>query len=95
MVIACAAVTPSAHAGDVLKPYVLLDLDTSSSMQNATGFGPPSCVGSTDSRLAHAKCAINNIANSYGDMVLGLARFRQSTTDMNPADGPLAALVTP
>ena len=76
-----------AEAGDPVKPYVLLELDTSSSMQAATGFGPPSCPGSTDSRLGHAKCAINNIANSFGDMVLGLVRFRQSTTDMNPADG--------
>ncbi len=76
-----------AHAGEALKPYVLLELDTSSSMQTATGFGPPSCAGSTDSRLGHAKCAINNIANSYGDMVLGLVRFRQSTVDNNPADG--------
>jgi MYXO-CTERM domain-containing protein len=76
-----------ADAGDPLKPYVVLQLDTSSSMQNATGFGPPSCAGSSDTRLHHAKCAINNIANAYGDMVLALARFRQSTTDNTPADG--------
>ena len=76
-----------AEAGDPLKPYVVLQLDTSSSMQNATGFGPPSCPGSVDTRLSHAKCAINNIANSSGDLVLALARFRQSTNDVNPADG--------
>ncbi|HVV81497.1 MAG TPA: MopE-related protein [Kofleriaceae bacterium] len=76
-----------ADAGDPLKPYVLLMLDTSGSMvNNATGFGPPSCGGS-DTRLDHAKCAINHIANSYGDLVLGLSRFRQTTTDNTPANG--------
>ena len=76
-----------AHADEALKPYVLLELDTSSSMQTATGFGPPSCAGSTDSRLGHAKCAINNIANSYGDMVLGLGRFRETSNDNDASNG--------
>jgi Putative metal-binding motif len=66
-----------AYAGDPLKPYVVLILDTSGSMDTATGSGPPSC-GGTDSKLNHAKCAINQISNSYGDMVLGLARFRET-----------------
>jgi Putative metal-binding motif len=67
----------TAYAGDPLKPYVVLVLDTSGSMDAATGAGPPSC-GGTDSRINHAKCAINQIANSYGDLVLGLARFRET-----------------
>jgi Putative metal-binding motif len=66
-----------AYAGDALKPYVVLILDTSGSMNSATGSGPPSC-GGTDSKLNHAKCAINQISNSYGDMVLGLARYRET-----------------
>jgi len=60
----------------VLKPYVVLILDTSGSMSNATGSGPPSC-GGADSKLNHARCAINNIANSYGDMVFAFGRFRE------------------
>jgi len=72
-----------ANAGDPLKPYVVLVLDTSGSMvctsagcgSNPTGSGPPSC-GGIDSKLDHAKCAINNIVNSYGDMVFALGRFR-------------------
>ena len=88
LVLALVLVAPPAHAGDPLKPYVFLVVDTSGSMiDNATGFGPPSCTGAVDTRLDHAKCAINNIANSYGDMVLGLGRFRESTTDTNPANG--------
>ena len=75
--------TSTAHAqDDVLKPYVVLILDTSGSMvctgsgcANPTGSGPPSC-GGVDNRLNHAKCAINNIVNSFGDMVFALGRFR-------------------
>jgi len=70
----------SAHAGqnDVLKPYVVLILDTSGSMLDPTNSGPPSC-GGPDSKLNHARCAINNIVNSYGDMVFAFARFREQT----------------
>ena len=64
-----------ASAQAVLKPYVQLILDTSGSMNQATGNGPPSC-GGVDSKLTHAKCAIRNIANSYGDIEFALARFR-------------------
>jgi hypothetical protein len=68
----------TAHAqGTALKPYVVLVLDTSGSMGGATGSGPPSC-GGTDTKLDHARCAINNIANSYGDIVFGLGEFRSS-----------------
>ena len=71
---------PTAHAEDVLKPYVFMILDTSGSMiltstGNPTGAGPPTC-GGIDNKLDHAKCAINKIVNSYGDMVFGLSRFR-------------------
>jgi hypothetical protein len=69
----------SAHANsNVLKPYVVLILDTSGSMLDATGSGPPSC-GGPDTKLNHARCAINNITNSYGDMVFAFARFREQT----------------
>ena len=68
-----------AYAGDPLKPYVVLILDTSGSMNAPTGSGPPSC-GGNDTRLEHATCAINRIVNSYGDMVFALGRFRETTT---------------
>src|ERR1041385_2395471 len=71
--------TSSAQAqNDVLKPYVVLILDTSGSMTGATGAGPTSC-GKVDNRINHAVCAINSIVNSYGDMVFSLARFREVT----------------
>ncbi|MGE3547960.1 MAG: VWA domain-containing protein, partial [Kofleriaceae bacterium] len=69
----------TAWAGDPLKPYVVLMVDTSGSMNSATGSGPPSCGGS-DTRLNHARCAINRIVNSYGDMVFALGRFRMTNS---------------
>jgi hypothetical protein len=79
-----------ARAGDPLKPYVVLVLDTSGSMGSSTslgggptGAGPTSC-GTSDNKLNHAKCAINKIANSYGDMVFSLARFRTDTGGTPP-----------
>ncbi|HEY5925817.1 MAG TPA: MopE-related protein [Kofleriaceae bacterium] len=77
--------TSTAHAqNDVLKPYVVLILDTSGSMATVTGSGPTSC-GKTDNRINHAVCAINNIVNSYGDMVFSLAKFRE-TASGSPGD---------
>ncbi|MBL9020464.1 MAG: hypothetical protein JNL83_40140 [Myxococcales bacterium] len=69
--------TSNAWAGDPLKPYVVMILDTSGSMTSSTGAGSPSC-GGPDNRLNHARCAINKIVNSYGDMVFALGRFRET-----------------
>ena len=71
-------------SGEPLKPYVVLALDTSGSMNMATGVGPPSC-GGADTRLNHARCAINNIVNSYGDMVFALGRFRMTMSGTYPS----------
>ncbi|HUS30996.1 MAG TPA: MopE-related protein [Kofleriaceae bacterium] len=48
-------------------------------MDDVTGSGPTSC-GKVDNKINHAVCAINNIVNSYGDMVFSLARFRETTS---------------
>lgn len=77
LVIAAPGVS-HAQGSEPLKPYVVLAFDTSGSMSSSTGSGPPSC-GGNDTRLDHARCAVNNIVNSYGEMVFALARFR--TTD--------------
>ena len=63
-----------------LKSHVLVIADTSGSMSTATGAGPAGCAGAGDSRLDLEKCAINDMANNYGDVVLGLSRLRQTTT---------------
>jgi hypothetical protein len=72
----------SAGSATTVKPYIVFILDVSGSMTDATGFGPPSC-SNTDTKMDHAKCAIQKIANSYGDMVLALARFRVTTGSDN------------
>ena len=41
--------------------------------------GGETCVAPADNKLNHAKCAIQSIANSYGDMVLALSRFRSTS----------------
>jgi uncharacterized protein (TIGR03382 family) len=80
----CSIAPTEARAGDPLKPYVVLALDTSGSMGGATGSGPPSC-GGADTRLNHARCAINRIVNSYGDMVFALGRFRMADSGTYPS----------
>src|SRR5438094_8393090 len=64
-------------APNALKPFIVLDLDTSGSMQDPTGSGPPTC-GGPDTKLNHARCAISNIIASYGDIVIALSRFRMT-----------------
>ncbi len=68
-----------AQASEPLKPYVVFMLDTSGSMTNGVPAGtpPPSC-GGANNRINHARCAINKIVNSYGDMVFALGRFRET-----------------
>src|SRR5262245_27167973 len=75
--LALIARAPEAAAApnDPLKPYIVLALDTSGSMDEATNSGPPSC-GGTDTKLNHARCAISNIVDSYGDIEFALGRFR-------------------
>ena len=74
----------AAAPNDPLKPYIVLTLDTSGSMDTATGSGPPSC-GGTDTRLNHARCAISNIVDSYGDIVFALGRFRMTMSGTTTA----------
>jgi hypothetical protein len=76
-----------------LKPYVVFVLDTSGSMGpdtgsggGPTGAGPTSC-GTSDTKLNHAKCALYNIVNSYGDMVFALGRFRMAMSGTPDSNG--------
>ncbi|MBK9072699.1 MAG: hypothetical protein IPL79_17115 [Myxococcales bacterium] len=71
--------TPAAADTEV-KPYVLLIVDTSGSMGSSTNAGVASCPGSSSSKLDHAKCAIQRVAYSYAEMILGLGIYRQAPT---------------
>ncbi len=69
-----------AQQQEQIRPYVLLIVDTSGSMtSNGTGNGVPSC-GGVDTRFDHAKCAIQNLVNTHGDVDFGLARFSHATS---------------
>ena len=76
----------TAQTGEPVKPYIVLSVDVSGSMDGDTGSGPPSC-GGPDTRMHHANCAIQNIVSGYGDMVMALGRFRQTSTDNNCGNG--------
>jgi hypothetical protein len=75
---------PTHAAGaTALKPYIVLILDVSGSMLQPTGSGPPTCAGANgqllaDTKLNHARCAVQNIVNSYGDIVFAFARFHEN-----------------
>ena len=66
LVVAVALAAPqSAHAqiGNPVKPHIVFIVDVSGSMDTSTGFGSPSCtIG--DTRINHAKCAIQDIVNA-------------------------------
>jgi len=85
----------AAEAQGTLKPFMLFIVDNSGSMNGNTGFGPASCAGSGNTRMDHAKCAVQNIANSYGDMVMALARFRITTAGTACTDGCDAGAASP
>ena len=76
-----------AEPGEPVKPYMLFIMDVSGSMTGTSNTGgPESCSGGL-TRIEHAKCAFQQIANGYGDVLLSLGRFRQTTTDNDCTDG--------
>ena len=58
-----------------IKPYVLVIFDISGSMDASTGQGPSSC-GGEDTRIDHAKCAVQQVVDAYADIQFGMGRFR-------------------
>src|SRR6185503_4934879 len=74
-------------AAEVLDPYVFLVVDSSGSLNTTTGFGAPACPGALDTRLDHIKCAVAAASAEHGAVVLGLGRFRLTTTDAVCTDG--------
>ena len=62
----------------LLKPYVVMVVDTSGSMADAVIPATTPTCGGTTSKLDHARCAVNTIANGDGDIVFALGRYRQT-----------------
>lgn len=57
--------------------------------------GTETCVAAADNKLNHAKCAIHSIANSFGDMVLALARFRTTSGGSISGEFPAGCTSSP
>jgi hypothetical protein len=70
---------PAIAQGDAVKPYLLVIVDNSGSMDNSTGAGSNSC-GQPQTRLSDAKCVLQRIIDGYGDVVFGLARYLDDCT---------------
>ena len=73
----------SAQAQEQIKPKVLLIFDTSGSMNSSTGQGSSSC-GGADTRIDHAKCAIQQVVDAHADIQFSMGRFRPD----EPAGAP-------
>jgi hypothetical protein len=71
-----------AQSSDTVKPYIVLTLDVSGSMNDPVAGPPEPCSGGV-SKFDHARCAIQNLANTHGDVVFALARFRQTCSSCN------------
>jgi Putative metal-binding motif len=53
------------------------------------------CVAPPDQKFFHAKCAIGNIANSYGDIVFALARYRANLGGAVSGEFPAGCTAAP
>ncbi|MDI1450291.1 thrombospondin type 3 repeat-containing protein [Polyangium sp. 6x1] len=66
------------------KPYFLIVVDSSSAMTASVtqgGAAVPNSCGYPTTRIGHAKCAVKNTIQAYGDQVsFGLAAFARGTT---------------
>ncbi len=65
--------------GEPVKPYLLFIMDTSGSMTWAVNDNSLNSCNNTNVRLDHAKCAFQRITNGFGELILGLGKFRQSS----------------
>jgi uncharacterized protein (TIGR03382 family) len=87
LIVVTTTTKAQAQSNEPIKPYVVLVMDVSGSMADPVTSGPPSCPGGAANKLDHAKCAVQNIANNYDEMVMALGRFRQSSTDTDCSNG--------
>jgi len=75
MAVSLAFLAPRAFAqGEAVKPYFMVIVDNSGSMDTSTGGGANSC-GQPQTRMSDAKCVLQRILHGYGDVLFGLERF--------------------
>ncbi len=66
-----------ASAQSTINPYVMVIVDRSGSMSSGTGAGNNSC-GEPHTRMSDAKCVLQRVVDSYGEVDFGLATFEGS-----------------
>ena len=70
------AISSTAGAQTAVKPYFMVIVDNSGSMDDgSTGSGDNSC-GEDRIPINDAKCVLQNIVSGYGDVGFGLIRYR-------------------
>ncbi|NOY91479.1 MAG: hypothetical protein GXP55_09735 [Deltaproteobacteria bacterium] len=84
------ALPSGARAQTAISPYFLVMVDTSGSMGRGTTGGNNSC-GQPASRMSDAKCVIQQVVNSYGDVTFGLGRFQQDYSNRRACNSPCTA----
>ena len=73
----------SAKAQTVIRPWFMLVVDNSGSMNNSTGTGTNSC-GYSRTRINDVGCVIRNATDGIGDATFGLATFNFSCRTATP-----------
>ncbi len=74
----------TASAQVQVKPWFMVIVDTSGSMDDTPDLGPNSCGhvnNDATRRIGHARCALNRLVNGTGDAVFGLMQFDQVDCD--------------
>ena len=87
MVLLLGLLSRTAFAQEAVKPYFVVIVDNSGSMNDKVADGLNSC-GQERSRMSDAKCAMQRVVNAYGDATFALARFQETTS--GTCTGPVA-----
>ncbi|MCA9299333.1 MAG: VWA domain-containing protein, partial [Phycisphaerales bacterium] len=79
LTILVAGLASSASAQTQVKPYFMVMFDDSGSMNDSTGSGNNSC-GQPRTKMNDARCALQRVVAGFGDVVFGLASFKEYGT---------------
>ena len=79
----CWLAAPAAAQSRAVRPYFLVIVDTSGSMDNAipSGMPAPSCPGYPDTKIGSAKCALTKIVQATGDADFGLMQYSKASNN--------------
>ncbi len=79
LVLAASAGAALAQQTTVIKPMIMVQVDTSGSMLN--GSLSNSCTGTNTNKFELAKCTLNRVFNGTGDAIFGMSRYEPQCSD--------------